>query len=104
MESEFSDKVSTRRKPHSKINTACKAKSRGPSGTQSRDGCSDFEDHVNKKNLTDGETFFLHKHKLFFHNPTRFGPLAILMNNINVMGKHPRSSRCVELDVACPLL
>jgi len=26
------------------------------------------------------------------------------MNNINVMGKYPRSSRCAELNVACPLL
>jgi hypothetical protein len=49
LEIEFSGKVSTRRKPHSKANTTCKAKSKGPWGTQSRAGSSDFEDHVNEE-------------------------------------------------------
>jgi len=49
LEINFSDKVSTRRKPHSKANTACKATRKGPWGTQSRDGCSDFEAHINEK-------------------------------------------------------
>jgi hypothetical protein len=49
LEIEFSDKVSTRRKPHSQSNTTCKAKSKGPWGPQSRGCGSDFEDHVNEK-------------------------------------------------------
>jgi hypothetical protein len=49
LEIEFSDKVTTIRKPHSKANTTCKAKSKDPWRKQSCDGGSDFEEHVNEK-------------------------------------------------------
>jgi hypothetical protein len=49
LEIEFSGTITTRRKPHSKDNTTCKAKSKGPWRKQSCDGGSNFEDHVNEK-------------------------------------------------------
>jgi len=59
-----------------------------------------LEDFVNEKPNRWGKVFLTDAKPVFFHNPTRFDPLAIIMDNTNIMGKFPRSSRCVELNVA----